>query len=96
MRLKILSKSHHRNGVCGDPFNVFLFQDEDGTIKVAVDFGKSSFAVLQVNKLAANDIAFGSNSWRGDYYANQIRKLAANIKPASTPNSLFVQYSIPN
>jgi hypothetical protein len=30
--------------------------------------------VLAVDKLAAGDIAFGSNSWRGDRYESELRK----------------------
>lgn len=42
MKLKLLNKSHHRNGICGNPFNVFLFKDEDKSIKLAIDFGGGS------------------------------------------------------
>jgi hypothetical protein len=52
-----------------------LFTDEDGSTKMFVDFGEMRFAVLQVDKLAEGDIAFGSNSWRGDWYAKKIRNL---------------------
>jgi hypothetical protein len=35
---------------------------------------KHHCAVLDREKLAARDIAFGSNSWRGDEYESWLRK----------------------
>lgn len=94
MKLKLLAKSHHRNGLCGAPFNVFLFRDEDKTVKLAVDFGGDRFAVLDVLKLAKGDIAFGSNSWRGDAYASDIRKLADKCQNEVADGAFFVEYAI--
>ena len=73
--MKIISKARHRNGVMGDPFNVVIFEDDDGSTKIAVDFGEVSIAVLQLYKIISGDIAFGSNSWRGDHYAKKIRDM---------------------
>jgi hypothetical protein len=75
MKMKLLSVDYHRNGVSGEPFITGLFTDEEGHTKMFVDFGEMRFAVLQVDKLAKGDIAFGSNSWRGDLYVNEIRSL---------------------
>lgn len=75
MKIKLLSADSHRNGISGEPFIAGLFTDEDGSTKMFVDFGEMRFAVLQVDKLAKGDIAFGSNSWRGDWYAAKIREL---------------------
>ena len=77
MKLKIIDTAHHRNGICGAPFDVVLFQDSgpEGSRKMAVLFEESHHcAVLDVDKLAQGDIAFGSNSWRGDHYETQLRK----------------------
>jgi hypothetical protein len=74
MKLKLLDLAQHRNGVCGAPFDVALFRD-GASRKLAILFpepGRS--AVLDVARLAAGDIAFGSNSWRGDQYEPQLRK----------------------
>jgi hypothetical protein len=71
MKLKIIGIAHHRNGVAGAPFDVVLFKDRgrQGSRKVAILFPEEDHcAVLDVAKLAAGDIAFGSNSWRGDEY----------------------------
>ena len=88
--VKVLSMSHHRNGIGGDPFDVAIFEDDDGTVKVAVDFGGSAFAVLQVDKLSAGDIAFGSNSWRGDQYAGRVRPLMESADISAAPGALCV------
>jgi hypothetical protein len=71
MKLKIIAVAHHRNGICGAPFAVALFEDEgpEGSRKVGIVFDAPRHcAVLDVAKLAAGDIAFGSNSYRGDTY----------------------------
>ena len=54
-----------------------LFEDHgpEGGRKVAILFEEPHFcAVLGVDKLAGGDIAFGSNSWRGDHYEHDLRK----------------------
>lgn len=79
MKLKILGIDRHRNGVAGAPFNVVLFkvQREPG-VKVGIVFDEPDHcAVLDVAKLAAGDIAFGSNSWRGDEYEPELRRAIA-------------------
>jgi len=76
MKLKIIDIAHHRNGVGGAPFDVVLFQDRGrhGSRKVAILFEEQAHcAILDVGKLAAGDIAFGSNSWRGDDYEPDLR-----------------------
>jgi len=77
--ISIVSVSRHRNGISGIPFAVVLF-DHEGTRKVGVVFADSETdntrdasydgctAVLDVSLLAAGDIGFGSNSWRGDRF----------------------------
>lgn len=77
MKLKIISMARHRNGVCGEPFEVALFKDRgpEGSRKVAILFEQPRYcAVLDVAKLAAGDIEFGSNSWRGDNYEPHLRQ----------------------
>lgn len=80
MKLKrIINIVHHRNGVGGAPFDVVLFTDTEATSrKVAILFETESFcAVLDVDKVAKGDIAFGSNSWRGDHYEPPLRSVIA-------------------
>jgi hypothetical protein len=77
MNLNIIDIAFHRNGIGGAPFDVALFVDHgpDGTRKVAILFETPHHcAVLDVDKLAQGDIAFGSNSWRGDQYEPHLRK----------------------
>src|ERR1700693_4885881 len=78
MKLTIIDIAHHRNGISGAPFDVALFEDHDaaeGSRKVAILFEQPCHcAVLDVAKLAQGDIAFGSNSWRGDHYEPHLRK----------------------
>jgi hypothetical protein len=77
MKLTILNIAHHRNGVGGAPFDVVLFKDRGphGGRKVAILFEENGHcAVLDTAMLAAGDIAFGSNSWRGDDYESPLRQ----------------------
>jgi len=77
MNLDIINSDHHRNGVSGCPFTVHLVDDHDsGDVKVVITFdgNPDCVAVLSVDKLKDGDIAFGSNSWRGDVYAWELRK----------------------
>jgi hypothetical protein len=81
MKLKIIDTAFHRNGICGAPFHVVLFTDlgPEGSREVAIVFEDSGYcAVLDVAKLAAGDIAFGNNSWRGDKYESQLRTAVIN------------------
>jgi hypothetical protein len=77
MKLKVLDTAHHRNGVAGAPFDVVLFKfaREQGH-KVAILFDAPDHcAVLDVAMLASGEIAFGSNSWRGDHFELELRRL---------------------
>jgi hypothetical protein len=88
MKLTIIDNAHHRNGVCGAPFDVVLFKDRgpEGSRKVAILFdGQHYCAVLDVAKLAAGDITFGSNSWRGDQYEPDLRRAIAASPPEDPP-----------
>ncbi len=76
MKLPIHHIAFHRNGIGGAPFHAVLFDDsgDEGSRKIAVVFdAPHHVAVLDVAKLAAGDIGFGSNSWRGDRYEPSLR-----------------------
>jgi hypothetical protein len=76
VRIRVIDWAHHRNGVGGAPFHLVLFDDVDdeNTRKVAVLFKEPYHcAVLDVTKLSAGDIAFGSNSYRGDVFDSTLR-----------------------
>jgi hypothetical protein len=86
MKFHIEQVERHRNGVCGAPFTVVLFEDAgaEGSRKVAILFEQNGHcAVFDVDKLAQGDIAFGSNSWRGDHFEQSLRKA---IRVSSTPS----------
>lgn len=91
MKLKIIDIASHRNGICGAPFHVVLFDDQgtEGSRKVAVLFDEPYHcAVFDVAKLAAGDIAFGSNSFRGDHYEPHLRAATADYPPAEPPETV--------
>ena len=76
MKLNIIDIACHRNGICGAPFTVVLFEDGggEGTRKVAILFEREYHcAVLDPAAVVMGDIAFGSNSWRGDRYESALR-----------------------
>ena len=78
-KIKVLDVDYHRNGICGNGFNVITFitrfSDEGEHKMVGVIFNdKGSCAVLDVDLLSQGDIKFGSNSWRGDHFEDILRK----------------------
>lgn len=86
MRVTVTNTARHRNGISGTPFHVVLFHDHDndGDRKVAILFPETGHcAVLDVARLAAGDIAFGSNSWRGDVYEPSLRGSISRFEAAS-------------
>lgn len=67
--------ARHRNGMSGVPFHVVIFRDDDGASMVAVVMDGTTeqtpcpaVAVFNRVKIGSGDIAFGSNSFRGDVY----------------------------
>lgn len=93
-KMQLIATAHHRNGIGGDPFRVALFKDEEDRVMVSVDFGGASFAVLQVSKLSKGDIAFGSNSWRGDNYKGPVRKLVEGADDSVAEGALYVEWPL--
>ena len=80
MKLSIIDWAYHRNGICGAPFHVVLFDDitEENTRKVGILFEASHHcAVLDVARLAQGTIAFGVNSYRGDRFEASLRRALA-------------------
>jgi hypothetical protein len=92
MKITIIAIAHHRNGICGAPFAVVLFENTgpEGSRKIGILFDEPYHcAVLDVAKLAAGDIAFLSNSWRGDHYEPHLRK-AIEASPPPEPPSMDI------
>jgi hypothetical protein len=76
-KIRIIDFERHRNGICGAPFHVVLFEDtgDENTRKVGILFEEPYHcAVLDVAKLAEGRIAFGINSYRGDVFEPALRK----------------------
>lgn len=77
----VQSVAYHRNGVAGEGFHVVTFTMRDGREgrpMVATVFATpGQVAVLDVGKLADGDVAFGSNSWRGDNFEPGLRQAIA-------------------
>lgn len=73
--LTLRSIAYHRNGSGGNGFYVVLFNDSQLGPMVGIQFAEpGSTAILHRDRLAQDDIAFGSNSWRGDHYEPWIRE----------------------
>jgi hypothetical protein len=78
MKLKrIIAIDYHRNGIDGAPFHAVLFDDsgDEGSRKLGIVFDEPfHVAVFDVAKLAAGNITFGENSWRGDRFEPALRQ----------------------
>lgn len=79
---KVIAVDHHRNGIGGTPFSIVLFTDKDTKEKfvgIVPDDDENTWNafVLSVDRMVNNDIAFGSNSWRGDNYASELKAAIA-------------------
>jgi hypothetical protein len=87
---RVSAIDRHRNGVAGEPFHVVLFQEagRNAAPKLAVVFDEPHHvAVLDVTELASRQIAFGRNSWRGDWFEPDLRAaITAFDAPESTDN----------
>ena len=81
MKVDILQYAYHRNGIGGAPFDVVLFRALEGTNMLAIVFEEPNHvAVLDVDKLVRGDIAFLSNSWRGDMFEPYLRRGIALVR----------------
>lgn len=81
MQLQMENLQYHRNGISGAPFHVVLFRDPDEGRMLGIVFEQASHvAVLQLDKLALGNIAFGVNSWRGDRYEPALRNAIAMME----------------
>lgn len=79
MKLTIEQIAHHRNGISGAPFHVVIFHERDVGRMLGIVFDEDrQVAVLQLDRLTAGDIAFGSNSWRGDEFEPILRSAIHN------------------
>lgn len=85
-RRKLIKLAHHRNGVCGRGFDVAIITEPDETnmkkrrhmLVVYFPGTDCACAAFDLEKLDQRDIAFGSNSWRGDHFADDMKALNGN------------------
>ena len=97
MKIRIQAIDRHRNGVGGAPFHVVLFYDDDEGPMLAIVFDeKFHCAVLHRDKLAAGDIAFASNSWRGDRYEPRLRDAIPAFASGQIPPNAGPQNNRPD
>jgi hypothetical protein len=82
-KIKVLEIAHHRNGISGEGFHVVRFKWDGNASMVATVFeGAGRVAVLDAQKAADGDIAFASNSWRGDRAEPALRAAIAEWEKA--------------
>ena len=87
MKLSIEQIQHHRNGISGAPFYVLVFRDPNEGRMLGIVFDeKHHVAVFNLDKLAQGDIAFGSNSFRGDSYEFFLRDAIAEWIDNNVPS----------
>ena len=84
MKITDITRAYHRNGVCGEPFQVATFTMQENTDPprrmVAVRFADGDsgewsnprIAVFDLALLAQGEIEFTVNSWRGDHFADHL------------------------
>src|SRR5258708_5809710 len=63
--------------------SVYVSDEDHEAPDFSAESGCQPCYVLDVNLLAAGDIAFGSNSWRGDNYFETLRLAAQSYSTAS-------------
>jgi len=87
MDIQVKSMDSHRNGICGQPFHVVLFDwkdDDTGQMRhmlgielgeeAQTDLGLAPTFVLDVDMAAAGNVKIFENSWRGDTFTDALRK----------------------
>ena len=78
MKLLIKQIELHRNGICGAPFHVVSFHDDNQRRMIGIVFAEPHhIAVFDTDELAVSNITFGSNSFRGDQYEPTLRRVIA-------------------
>ena len=70
--MNIIEIAYHRNGISGAGFHAVTFEDDGRTFVSTVFEAEGHIAVLEIAQLPV--VTFGENSWRGDRYADYLRK----------------------
>lgn len=86
--LEIHEVAYHRNGGGGEGFHLVRFTDhgerQPKHMCAVVFEAEMHTAVLDLDLLRENVIAFGMNSWRGDHYDADLRQAIAAHEAALT------------
>ena len=84
MKLEIQEASFHRNGVSGLGFYTVLFKWRPKDAEAPENFLATLFdnpgacAVISLDRIETQGIGFAcGNSWRGDYFEEELRKQIA-------------------
>ena len=83
---RVYKVAFHRNGICGAPFHVVLFETggrlkKDRTRMVGIVFCDAYYcAVLDVTLMEEGIIEFMDNSWRGDDFEPELRAAIAEYE----------------
>ena len=70
---------HHRNGISGNGFDVVLFRWLTKDMIAIVFEERGNIAVFERHLLGQGRIGFGENSWRGDLFEDNIRRVIAEV-----------------
>ena len=78
MKVAIKSIAYHRNGVSGIGFHAITFTMREAgkprDMVAAVFPERGAVAVLDTDLVSKGVVAFGDNSWRGDWFEPDLRK----------------------
>ena len=98
MKLENISApAFHRNGICGEPFQVCTFTMHENNepprrmvaIRFADDppdcenFSAPRIAVFDLDLLAQGEIRFTFNSWRGDRFSDDLDPIFSGEQPCT-------------
>lgn len=89
MKLKIDEVAYHRNGVCGNGFHAVLFRFKPDGERREKSFLATVFdepgncAVISLDRISVYGVEFGPNSWRGDWFEDELRAAIKNTDAAN-------------
>jgi hypothetical protein len=81
--IRILEVAYHRNGCQGEPFHAIRFRDGRQLFLGLVHEQPDRVVVIDP-LMAAETVASGINSWRGDLYEEALRKAIAQFEDERT------------
>lgn len=72
--MRINKKDYHRNGITGNGFDIITFNEGKKQMVAILFEEKGNCAVFDRNLLGKGIIAFGENSFRAEYYEDDLRQ----------------------